>query len=250
MSPAKPRAGKVNIERDAAVVAAARALAGRGLIEVSWPPLLAHVHSAATGTDACEHAGEGIGALGSPTGNGWVIQAAREHDAQLVVLAPYLVQSVTETSGQTVAEFAKSLEPLADAGLDVIVRNETVPRAKPAPEPEPVRMGEPVVGPFAVGEVHEAIGSVTDVLAELGRGATTVLYCPPDRLLARRAGSSLRSVHRLHSVGQTAEEWLDGVLLSHEPRLLLVERAALERMPDLDLKTLAVDRRIAIGMTP
>lgn len=253
-SPVKVKAGRVTVERDPKVIAAAAAVAGRRVLEITWPPLMARVHHPALGTDHPEHAGDGVGLPGTPTGDAWVVELAREYASELVVYAPYLVKHLVE-NGASLKALAAALERVAkETGADVLLVDQTTPRAAPMPAPDlpPVGAALTDAPAWIRGEVREVLPAeqpgLPDLLNRLGRDATTIL-ATQDRLIAQRGNTSHDMEHRTHREERPAAVWLRDVIRSHEPRLLLIEHAAKERA-DLGLDALATEHRVAVAVVP
>lgn len=258
MSPASAKAkpaATVTVERDRAVVAAARLLVGHEhVLEVVGPPFGAWSRSTATGSDQHVTAGDEIGFPGSGIGNAWLVDRIREADVKLVILDGHIVRHIVENAS-TLAMLTTGLQPVASAtGVDVLLLDETAPPAEPAPTIAPPQHGEAVAGAFRVGAVHEvdraAVSGMSHLIGPLGRDATIVSR-GQDRLTAQRGGGSIqRSTWISTTQDQPAMEWLAGVVLSHEPRLLLVEEQALDRLDRAALAALATASHVAVGVLP
>jgi hypothetical protein len=243
----------VTITRDRDTAAAAKALAGCGLMDVSGPPLVVWVRSAATGTEHAIRSDGDLGMPGSAVCDAWLAQQAREHAVTLIAVNAYTVRHVCERAGITPAQLATRLQRLADdSRADVLLLDETVaPAEPPAAVPPPAR-GHAVVGAFRVGHVVEVPASeahaIPHLIGPLGRDCTTVGFNRPDRFVAQRQASQSRSEHRTTGPQVTTPAaWLVDVVRAFEPRLLLVDSESVDR-GGFDLDALAREHHVAIGV--
>lgn len=238
-------AAKANQTRDADVYYA----------ELLYPMVRAIVHSTRLNGSVAVQAQDDDVLLSAPKLAGWLAGVADDHNIEDVHITAGAARYAIEQLGSPEA-FEAVLRPSADAGLRIYVDTSMVSPPPAPPKPVPlVRLGTTVLGPFAIGKVYEVeqheFHGIPRVLDQLGRDTTLLNFLSPDRLGAQRHNSpNSRLYWRTNDrTAQPAAEWLRDVVLAYEPRLLLIERAAIERS-DLDPAAIAREYRLAVGVTP
>lgn len=203
--------------------------------------------------------------LATRGGRGDVADWCQEHGATVVHVSEHLIRHDIE-HGTPIQELVKGMAEVTAVGADVELAWPTQPEPDPPAAPAPSRVGESVVDDvFARGSVTavpdhllSSLSSLknamsrTDVRQWCGHAVTAgtvvdLTFCSPDRLEARQHASTRRETWHRSRADQPGQAYLEAVLRSFEPALLLVERQAVD-VGGLDLKAAAKDHCVAIGV--
>lgn len=267
MSAPKIKPGNVTATSDPARIAAI-CRAANGHAEIIGPALGAVVDCSLTGSDRHVPAGDNVKPPGSPSFAGWSRELRDDHAFDLVHLSAGVVRDRVEITG--LESLVAGMQELAGHGLDVLV-NTSLVVAQPAPlgAPELPPLGASLGGApaFKRGEFRDVtaaeLGELPDTLARLGRDAL-VISSAQDRLLAVRQGpTDQRATFQPATADWPAMAWFHEVVLSFEPRLLLIDAAALRplaRESTVDTESIntlmkrveavLVEHRVAGGLIP
>lgn len=246
-------------------------LTGRTLIEVTSTGSGMRAHTYANRIDT-PHNGPEYAVIGTPLGNGWLIELAQEHSADDIHITDGLVRQMLHSRGVDdinnpagAKALAKDCAYVAQAtGATVTLAHPTWDGGKEAPAPEPLRRGEPVgiEGVFHRGYVTREVPAglaMRGLLTAMKTSDRTwgghavvpgvgveVLWCPPDRLVAQKFGSAARDVYVVgRQAKQTPGEWLSDAVLALESDLLVVDVEAAAR---LDLDVVAMQHKIGVAV--